>query len=895
MTKEKENITSNNQTRLIIKGTGPHYEHISEFKDSFYKTIYKEAFLQLNDIINHFKKDDKNRKLRLGNGYYDNIIANADSNYERFSNIITFIGKRGSGKSSAMLSFMEALKHYYSCKKMTNNKLFYEFENIELPLFTCLDCIDGSLLEHGEDIFKIVLAQMYQKFIDLDKDNGIRKEGDFAYRKRELLLQLEGIYRTVCDIERMENKDISTDGSYISSLQSLSSSQKVKKDFKELIQKFTSIMKYERLGILEESNDHFVIITIDDIDLNISNGFSMLEKIHRYCMVQNVIVLLSVDIEQMLSIVSKNFYKVLPKVDKLLRDGADQVYRLSTDYLNKVMPVNYRLYLPEISNYSSSHSVFVGTEDLSIKETILTGLYKKIGIYFDSRGIKQHFYEPKSMRELSCFYLMLEAMKPVELHDIYFYSQINKNADSLVSLWEENYMLLTADLRYRIAIEKLYIDKEVYHLCEILEKEDIRRAKDEIVNFYNEKKQVDSLAGCNCKYRCKRCENRPENSYNIDNNIGNYSYGQLIEAIYNLGRIEEGRYKPLVHYLLGYLSYAFTRLYIYEKFEMEFNGNKIEKGTFKSLVGANIIDNWSRLIMPSSLDLRNESIDEPFPTGNDTSNRAFEYFANFKDVTLTNILDFSLKTIDNASKNFTNIAKLIRNVELRVLLFSNIREDGQNGIIKSDYIAWTFDIDSSLDGSFHLSFKPQIDGISNISLVGDFSILNFIVNSMDAVYLLNKVEQNLIECLAKKYNLYTKKKQLDKNFEKALKQYSLKTKYENWEKKFGKSSVPLPIYWVDFTYNILKRTKRIMSNEFLISKKSDDAFLCIQKVLESIKKQLGDQQSFYKNDYRLMERFTKCPVVEYFLESTDNSQTENDDKKEFNKEMMKNIKRFTNY
>lgn len=570
MNKDEKNITLNNHIFLNINSTGPHYEHISEFETSLYRSTYKRAFLQLNDIIDHFKENDKKVKSRLGDGYYDNNITNADSNYEKFSNIITFIGKRGSGKSSAMLSFMGALKHYYSYKKMTDNKLFYEFKDMELPLFTCLDCIDGSLLEHGEDIFKIVLAQMYQKFIDLDKGKGIRKDENFAYRKRELLLQLEGIYRTVCDIERMDNKDISTDGSYISSLQSLSSSQKVKKDFKELIQEFTSIMKYERLGIVEESKEHFVIITIDDIDLNIGNGFSMLEKIHRYCMVQNVIVLLSVDIEQMLSIVSKSFYKVLPKVDKLLRDGANQVYRLSTDYLNKVMPVNYRLYLPEINNYFSSYNVSVGKEKSSIKRTILTGLYKKIGIFFDSQGIKQHFYEPKSMRELSCFYLMLEAMGSIESHDVFYANKIDENAGDVLSLWEENYRFLTADLRYRIVIEKLYIDKEIYNLCEIIEKEDIRRAKDEIINFYRTRNQVDSLAGCRCQ--CGFFGHLPENLDNIYNyDIDNYSYGQLIEAIYNLGRIEEGRYKPLVHYLLGYLSYAFTRVYLYEKFEVKIN------------------------------------------------------------------------------------------------------------------------------------------------------------------------------------------------------------------------------------------------------------------------------------------------------------------------------------
>ena len=401
MNEDMKNTTANNDSiYLKFDGTGPHIEHMKEFEGSYFKSVYKRAFLQLDDIIATFKQSSKNG-LTVNRGYYDNTTPNMGSNYENSSNIITFnrylsfAGRRGSGKSSAMLSFTEALKHYYSYEKMSGGNLPFKLTSVKQPVFSCLDCIDGSLLEHGEDIFKIVLAQMYQKFVDLDKNNGIFKEEGFVHKKKELLRQLEGIYRTVCDIESMENKQVLAGESYMSSLQSLSSSQKVKKDFEELIKEFTALMKYERPGILEVSNDHFVIIPIDDIDLNVSNGFSMLEKIHRYCMVQNVIVLLSVDIQQMLSIVSKSFYKGIPKVDKLLRDGQDQIHELSVDYINKVMPVNYRLYIPDINNHYSLYAVSIEREKSSVKRAVFWKLYRRIGIYFDSRGIKQHLYEPR--------------------------------------------------------------------------------------------------------------------------------------------------------------------------------------------------------------------------------------------------------------------------------------------------------------------------------------------------------------------------------------------------------------------------------------------------------------------------------------------------------------------
>ena len=67
-------------------------------------------------------------------------------------------------------------------------------------------------------------------------------------------------------------------------LQSLSSSQNVKKAFEGLVKLFTSLIDYRRPVWNGVDTQHYVVITIDDIDLNIKNGFSMLEKIHRYLM-----------------------------------------------------------------------------------------------------------------------------------------------------------------------------------------------------------------------------------------------------------------------------------------------------------------------------------------------------------------------------------------------------------------------------------------------------------------------------------------------------------------------------------------------------------------------------------------------------------------------------------
>ena len=313
---------------IKIEGLGYHFETMKDFEHSFYRNVYREAYFRVEDIIKSVSRYEKMQKR-------SRVVLQAD-----FPNIITFIGARGVGKTSVMLSFMEALKDYRG--ENGRDRDFYTFEEKTNVIFTCLDCIDGSLMERGEDVFKTILAQMYRKFTDLELEGEIQKGSDFEFRKRELLRSLEDVYRTVCNIENMNTEQIMAGEAYMSSLQSFSSSQEVRKQFMNLIDMFTDLMKYNRYGHSDRYEDHYVVIAIDDIDLNIQNSFSMLEKIHRYCTVPNVIVLLTLDFQQMLSIVTRHYYEVVPKVNKLLQDQELYVRNLSMDYLEKVLPVNYR-------------------------------------------------------------------------------------------------------------------------------------------------------------------------------------------------------------------------------------------------------------------------------------------------------------------------------------------------------------------------------------------------------------------------------------------------------------------------------------------------------------------------------------------------------------------------
>ena len=105
MREEEKNTISRDSVCLHISSTGPHFEHMKEFDKSLFKTIYKRAFLQVDDIISKFKKNNTNGILRIKKGYYEHDAVDAESGYENFSNIITFVGKRGAGKRGGRTPF----------------------------------------------------------------------------------------------------------------------------------------------------------------------------------------------------------------------------------------------------------------------------------------------------------------------------------------------------------------------------------------------------------------------------------------------------------------------------------------------------------------------------------------------------------------------------------------------------------------------------------------------------------------------------------------------------------------------------------------------------------------------------------------------------------------------
>lgn len=105
--------------------------------------------------------------------------------------------------------------------------------------------------------------------------------------------------------------------------------------------------------------------------------------------------------------------------------------------------------------------------------------------------------------------------------------------------------------------------------------------------------------------------------------------------------------------------------------------------------------------------------------------------------------------------------------------------------------------------------------------------------------------------------------------------------------------MPLPLWWFDFSYNILKRAFREQQKKNPKAINDTDKMYDYMKDLYSgIKKQLEQQQGFYNSDrynekaektgdeIQMVKLFTECPVIKMILDEKEKQEVDKEDEKD---------------
>lgn len=321
----------------------------NEFKGSIFEEVYYNASNILCDIIFQFK---------------------SNSEYDSYNNIIAFTGERGKGKSSSMISFRDAILNYDDKNKHASFFNSTEHEMIRLHNFAEIGIIDPSLFRGNESLFEIVVAKMFSKFQEI-----IKKERDNISddERREIIKLFQQVFDNL-KIINSDKKDIYNLDS-LEALSNLAYSSNLRKCFGDLVDKY--------LNVIEDKNS-FLIVSIDDFDLNISKAYEMLEDIRHFLIQKRIILLVACKIEQLkdsitneivkeykykLNLQQKNTVNASTSIDETMggfnrnKKNYSSDFTISSDfilneisnksekYIEKLIPFNHQIFIPGLTDF----------------------------------------------------------------------------------------------------------------------------------------------------------------------------------------------------------------------------------------------------------------------------------------------------------------------------------------------------------------------------------------------------------------------------------------------------------------------------------------------------------------------------------------------------------------
>lgn len=479
--------------KTIYVKKGKEYHSVIECiyqEDLFFKDIYRRArdcteeILQINEQLFR-REEDSYMDPCKGSDASSCADASRHTKRERlvsnrFSNVIAFCANRGQGKTSVMLSYSTALSNlsFRYCRDIKNSRdAFWEDRKAKDARYEVLNSIDPTGMEAEDSILKIVLSQMFAHFQEADQcrnrksarctGNGWEKD---SFRLQQKFLNCFHLANLLsADKKRTPPTNMEDELEFIAET---GGGMNLRTKLYELIDEYLNFV------MPDSQCQKYLVIPIDDADLDVGRVYGLLEDIRKYLQLPRVIILLATNITQLESIVEQHFFKEYEKSLSLQGSmvDVDRCHQISERYLEKILPGTRRLYLPnlndEIKNRFNSLCISYlndagddllkapnreekaektenfqdsNNEQWGYQEQLLNYLHRKTGLFFVAPQEGLHDLLPSNMRELMHFLLYFSAMEDVTanyktIKDYIFNVDKKRNRETLTELrqWREN-------------------------------------------------------------------------------------------------------------------------------------------------------------------------------------------------------------------------------------------------------------------------------------------------------------------------------------------------------------------------------------------------------------------------------------------------------------------------
>lgn len=369
---------------ILSDNNRPHIESRADFDSSLFKQQYALCFNQIESIL-------------IAN-HTDNVKAGQECN----NNIIVFDGERGSGKTSCMLSVATMLTE-------DGGDLFHPYPRLQAQKFIWLPMLEPSFFDQEHNSVTLFVSRLYKEYLNVDKTCKSDQ------KRHELLNQFVRVQQDIkCILGEFDPKD------GLEYLVGLSSAIDLREDLQNLVRLF--------LEYIEKTN-HKLLVLIDDIDINPKMAEDMAEQVRKYLVLPNVIVLMSMKVEQMIGILRENYIKEYhdTKNDKIKGEINNRVEK----YITKLFPRSQRVFMPQADSILNSTLTLNDRDlwkydlpdNLYIRQIVPELIFKKTRFLFYNTNKKESFIVPRNLRDLRQLLHLLLMMpdyaddKEIHVHD----------------------------------------------------------------------------------------------------------------------------------------------------------------------------------------------------------------------------------------------------------------------------------------------------------------------------------------------------------------------------------------------------------------------------------------------------------------------------------------------
>lgn len=356
----------------------------------YFTREYNEALTLINSIIELQKmyKSDNNVKKVV---------------YPSINNRVLFMGQRGCGKTSVILSLANYLENdtaKYSSKDEEGRDVLHDIK----CKFRCLPIVDPSHFDNNNNILLTVITSMFSEA--KRKMNEAGDKSDTSNRE-ELLKQFEKVFKSLDAIK-------SEVSSYtLESLNRKSDAEDLKDKMKDLVQKYLTFQ-----GCGDESR---LVLLIDDIDMSVSYAPEMLEQLRKYLELDNLIILMSANLGQLSNEMREKYSSAFQYTLKDSNQALSiDVEDLATKYLLKLFPTSRRINVERQVSHLLETTLIIketGKDDIKgeFQKVILSQIWNKTRLLFIPKDPDStlHPIIPTNLRDLAQFLDMLTALPEV--------------------------------------------------------------------------------------------------------------------------------------------------------------------------------------------------------------------------------------------------------------------------------------------------------------------------------------------------------------------------------------------------------------------------------------------------------------------------------------------------